>query len=154
MQNTLVPPKELRFGPFELDFEGERLLRNRTGVKLQDQPLKLLRLLVERHGEVISRDEMRMRLWPAESYGDFDNGLNVAIRKLRAALGDDPDRPCYIETVPRRGYRFIAPISEESLSKTDIPFDTHPENSISNESEDATRVAESTLESSTFVSRR
>ena len=120
MQNLVGPPKELRFGPFELDFDGERLLRNGTGVKLQDQPLKLLLLLVERSGEVVSRNEMRIRLWPAEAYGDFDNGLNVAIKKLRTALGDDPDLPSYIETVPRRGYRFIAPICEELDPKTEI----------------------------------
>src|SRR5215469_4246076 len=146
MQNTLGPPKELRFGPFELDFDGERLLRNGTGVKLQDQPLKLLLLLVERQGEVVSRNEMRMRLWPAETYGDFDNGLNVAIKKLRTALGDDSDRPSYIETIPRRGYRFIAPVYEESLSKGDIASDSHPAIYASNESENAGRLSEPGLE--------
>ena len=67
MENTAVPSKELRFGPFELHFDGERLLRNGTGVKLQDQPLKLLLLLAEQPGRVVSRNEMRMRLWPAEA---------------------------------------------------------------------------------------
>jgi DNA-binding winged helix-turn-helix (wHTH) protein/tetratricopeptide (TPR) repeat protein/TolB-like protein len=154
MQSTLGPAKELRFGPFELDFEGERLRRNGTGVKLQDQPLKLLCLLVERQGEVVSRNEMRMRLWPAESFGDFDNGLNVAIKKLRTALGDDPDRPSYIETIPRKGYRFIAPTYEEFLRQTNIPSDKHPANYISNASENPTRVAESALVSSTLTPGR
>ena len=156
MGNTAVPPKELRFGPFELHFEGERLLRNGTGVKLQDQPLKLLLLLAEQPGRVVSRIEMRMRLWPAEAYGDFDNGLNVAIKKLRTALGDDSECPSYIETIPRRGYRFIAPISEELLPQSDIAavVDARSANDAADESENQTGLAESGLEITSFPVRR
>ena len=156
MGNTAVPPKELRFGPFELHFEGERLLRNGTGVKLQDQPLKLLLLLAEQPGRVVSRNEMRMRLWPAEAYGDFDNGLNVAIKKLRTALGDDSECPSYIETIPRRGYRFIAPVSEELLPKSDIPAgtETRSGNDATDESENQTGLTESGLEIAPFGVRQ
>ena len=104
--------KTIRFGPFEADLAAETLLRKGLPVRLQDQPLRLLLLLLERPGEIVSREEMRSRLWPTDSYGDFDNGLNVAVRKVRAALGDDTESPRYIETVPRRGYRFIAEVSE------------------------------------------
>ena len=81
--------KTIRFGPFEADLAAETLLRKGLPVRLQDQPLRLLLLLLERPGEIVSREEMRSRLWPTDSYGDFDNGLNVAVRKVRAALGDD-----------------------------------------------------------------
>jgi DNA-binding winged helix-turn-helix (wHTH) protein/tetratricopeptide (TPR) repeat protein/TolB-like protein len=104
--------RAIRFGPFEADLTEERLLRNGLPVRLQDQPLRLLLLLLEHPGEIVNREEMRIRLWPTDSYGDFDNGLNVAVRKVRSALGDDTGAPRYIETVPRRGYRFIAEIVE------------------------------------------
>jgi len=107
MESTVRPPKAIRFGPFEIEPGRERLLRNGRPVKLQDQPLKILLLLLEQPGQIVSREEMRGRLWPTDSYGDFDNGLNVAVKKLRTALGDDTDHPQYIQTVPRRGYCFI-----------------------------------------------
>jgi DNA-binding winged helix-turn-helix (wHTH) protein len=110
MESTVRPPKAIRFGPFEIEPGTERLLRNGRPVKLQDQPLKILLLLLEQPGRIVNREEMRGRLWPMDSYGDFDNGLNVAVKKLRTALGDDTDHPQYIQTVPRRGYRFIGEI--------------------------------------------
>jgi DNA-binding winged helix-turn-helix (wHTH) protein/tetratricopeptide (TPR) repeat protein len=112
MEAQARPPKIVRFGPFEADSTEEILLKNGLPVRLQEQPLKLLLLLLARPGEIVSREEMRSRLWPANSYGDFDNGVNVAVAKLRVALGDDSDRPQFIETVPRRGYRFIAQVIE------------------------------------------
>jgi DNA-binding winged helix-turn-helix (wHTH) protein len=112
METTARPLKALRFGPFELYRDQEKLFRNGVAVKLQDQPLKLLVLLLERRGEIVSREEMRVWLWPADSFGDFDNGLNVAVKKLRTALEDDSDQPRYVETIPRRGYRFIAEVAE------------------------------------------
>ena len=156
MGNTAVPSKDLRFGPFELHFEGERLLRNGTGVKLQDQPLKLLLLLAEQPGRVVSRNEMRMRLWPAEAYGDFDNGLNVAIKKLRTALGDDSECPSYIETIPRRGYRFIAPICEQSFSQSDIPAvaDARSANDAIDKAGNQPGLAESSFEITPSAVRR
>jgi eukaryotic-like serine/threonine-protein kinase len=110
MERAVRPPKAIRFGPFEIEVGTERLLRNGRPVKLQDQPLKILLLLLEQPGQIVSREEMRGRLWPRDSYGDFDNGLNVAVKKLRTALGDDTDHPQYIQTVPRRGYCFIGEV--------------------------------------------
>ena len=110
MESTARRTKAIRFGPFEADAVAESLHRNGRPVRLQDQPLKLLFLLLDHAGQIVTREEMRARLWPTDSFGDFDNGLNVAVRKLRAAIGDDSDRPRYIETVPRKGYRFIAEI--------------------------------------------
>ena len=107
MESTARQPRTTRFGPFEVDPSAGRLRKNGIPVRLQDQPLKLLLLLLDRPGQVVTREEMRCDLWPTDSFGDFDNGLNVAVRKLRAALDDDADRPRYIETVPRRGYRSL-----------------------------------------------
>ncbi len=113
MEGTARKPAVIRFGPFQADSGEDSLHRNGVRVRLQDQPLQLLFLLLERPGQIVTREEMRSRLWPDESFGDFDNGLNVAVRKLRAALGDDPGQPRYIETVPRKGYRFIAEVAPE-----------------------------------------
>jgi eukaryotic-like serine/threonine-protein kinase len=100
-----------QFGPFELDAAEGTLARNGSRVKLQDLPCRLLILLVERPGEVVSRDEIRQRIWSADTFLEFDNSLGVAIRKVRDALGDNPETPRYLETVPRRGYRFAAPVT-------------------------------------------
>ena len=100
-----------RFGPFELNTGEESLARNGTRVKVQDLPYRLLVLLVERPGEIITRDEVRKRLWPQDTFVDFDSSLGVAIRKVRDALNDDADSPRYVETLPRRGYRFVAPVT-------------------------------------------
>ncbi len=99
-----------RFGPFELDPREGSLSRNGNRVKLQDLPYRLLIMLVERGGEVVTREVVRQRLWPGNTFVEFDNSLGVAIRKVRDALGDDADVPHYVETIPRRGYRFIAPV--------------------------------------------
>ena len=83
-------------------------MRSGSRVKLQDLPLRLLVLLVERPGEIVTREEVRQRLWPEDTFVEFDNSLGVAVRKLREALRDDADTPRFVETVPRRGYRFVA----------------------------------------------
>jgi eukaryotic-like serine/threonine-protein kinase len=100
-----------RFGPFELNLEEDALLRNGTRVKVQDLPYRLLVMLVERPGEVVTREEVQRRLWPENTFVEFDNSLGVAIRKVRDALDDDVDTPRYVETLPRRGYRFVAPVT-------------------------------------------
>jgi eukaryotic-like serine/threonine-protein kinase len=97
-----------QFGPFEVDSNSGELLRNGSRVKLQDQPYRLLIALLVNPGEVISREELRNRLWQDDTFVDFENGLRVAVRKLREALGDDAENPRYIETLPKRGYRFLA----------------------------------------------
>lgn len=100
-----------RFGPFELDPATGELRKFGLRMALQDQPLQVLTVLLERPGELVTREELRQRLWPADTFVDFEHGLNAAVKRLRDALGDSADRPTFIETVPRRGYRFIAPVN-------------------------------------------
>jgi Tol biopolymer transport system component/DNA-binding winged helix-turn-helix (wHTH) protein len=101
----------VRFGQFELDLSEERLFKKGLPVRLENQPFQILAALVNYPGEMVSREELCANLWPDGTYVDFDEGLNTAIKKLRFALGDSAERPVFIETVPRRGYRFIAPVS-------------------------------------------
>src|SRR5262245_46588651 len=107
-------PAAYSFGDFRLDVVAGELLHRGTRTRLQGQPLRVLTTLLERPGETVTRDELRQRIWNDNTFVDFDNGLNIAIRKLRTALHDDPENPRYIETLPRRGYRFIAPLTAES----------------------------------------
>src|SRR5580698_1967745 len=100
-----------RFGPFELDPAEGKLLRSGVGVKLQDLPFRLLVMLVERPGEIITREDVCKRLWPDNTFVEFDRSLGVAVRKVREALNDDAETPRYLETVPRRGFRFLAPVT-------------------------------------------
>ena len=100
----------LRFGVFELDVRSGDLRRSGVRVHLQEQPLKLLQCLLERPGEVVTRDELRRRLWPNDTFVDFDHGVNAAVKRLREALADSADTQRFIETLPKRGYRFIAPV--------------------------------------------
>jgi len=99
-----------RFGLFEADLDLGILLRQGVPVKLQEQPFRILALLLEARGEVLTRDELRRRIWPEGTFVEFDGSLNTALMKLRAALNDNADNPLFIETVPRKGYRFIAPV--------------------------------------------
>ena len=103
---------KIRFGPFELDPKAGELRRGPRRVRLQERPLKMLVALLANPGEVVTREELRMRLWPAKAFVDFDNGLNNAANKLRTALGDSAAEPEYIETVGRRGYRFIGRVAD------------------------------------------
>jgi TolB-like protein/DNA-binding winged helix-turn-helix (wHTH) protein/Tfp pilus assembly protein PilF len=100
----------MRFGVYQCDFRAGTLSKNGIKIKLSDQPFRLLALLLDRPGELVTRQELRERLWPNDEFGEFDDGLNTAINKVRAALDDSADNPRFIETVPRRGYRFIAPV--------------------------------------------
>src|SRR5579862_585730 len=100
-----------RFGTFEVSFDSGEMRRAGLKIRVQQQPLKLLQILLEHPGEVITREHLRSRLWANESFGDFDQAVNIAIGKLRSALGDSADNPRYIETLPKRGYRFIAAVS-------------------------------------------
>ena len=105
-------PAILRFGVFEVEVRAGELRRQGVRIKLQEQPFHVLTLLLQRPGEVVTREELRSQNWPADTFVDFDNSLNTAINKLREALGDSADNPRFIETLPRRGYRFIAPVTE------------------------------------------
>jgi TolB-like protein/DNA-binding winged helix-turn-helix (wHTH) protein len=102
--------RRARFGPFEADLRSGELRKHGLKIKLQDQPFQVLTLLIQRPGEIISRQELRQRLWPADTFVDFDVGLNNAIKRLRAALSDEAGTPRYVETLPRRGYRLIVPV--------------------------------------------
>src|SRR6266513_4652958 len=106
------PPTVLRFGTFEVDLRAGELRKRGVRIKLQEQPFHVLTVLLQRPGEVVvTREELRNQNWPADTFVDFDNSLNTAINKLREALGDSADNPRFIETLPRRGYRFIAPVT-------------------------------------------
>lgn len=102
----------LRFGTFELDEDNGQLRRDGTPVKLAPQPFRLLLLLASRPGELVTRDEIRQQIWGGDTFVDFDQGMNFCVKQVRAVLRDDADRPLYVETVPRRGYRFIAPVQQ------------------------------------------
>src|SRR4029453_16331391 len=105
----------LRFESFELDVRSRELRQGGNLIRLQEQPFEILRLMLERPGDVITREELQQRLWPEGTFVDFEHSLNAAVKRLRAALGDDADNPRFVETLPRRGYRFIgAPASEGS----------------------------------------
>ena len=101
----------IRFGVFELDLKSGELRKGRARIRLQDQPLRVLIALLNKPGELVSREELRQELWPSDTFVDFEHGLRVAVNKLRQALSDDPDKPRYVETLPKRGYRFILPVS-------------------------------------------
>jgi DNA-binding winged helix-turn-helix (wHTH) protein len=105
-----------QFGVFELDLGTGELRKQGVRLKLQQQPFQVLAILVERAGEVVTREDIQKTLWPDDTYVDFDNAINSSVRKLREALGDNPDSPRYIETLPRRGYRFIYPVSHRSAN--------------------------------------
>lgn len=112
MLATESPPGTLRFGVFEVDIRAGELRKHGIRVKLQEQPFQILALLLKRPGELVSREELRQELWPAHTFVDFDRGLNKAMTKLRSALGDSAESPRYVETLHRRGYRFVAPLTE------------------------------------------
>src|ERR1700683_634293 len=110
-----APPsfgRRVRAGLFEVDLGSGEVHKNGRKIPLQEQPFRVLAMLLERPGEIVTRDELQARLWPADTFVGFDEGINTAIRKLRIALGDSADNPCFIETIPRRGYRFVAPLHD------------------------------------------
>src|SRR5246127_2175415 len=104
-------PRTWRFGVFELDASSGELRRNGTLVKLREQPASILLLLLEHAGQMVTREQLRQHLWPSDTFVDFDHSLNTAVMKLREALGDSAEKPLYIETIPKKGYRFVAPVS-------------------------------------------
>jgi TolB-like protein/DNA-binding winged helix-turn-helix (wHTH) protein/Flp pilus assembly protein TadD len=107
----LRPNSVVRFGTYEVSFQSGDVRKSGLRIRVQQQPMKLLEILLERPGEVVTREELRTRVWPNESFGDFDQALSISIGKLRSALGDSAENPRFIETLPKRGYRFIADVS-------------------------------------------
>lgn len=114
-----------RFGVFELDLNAGELRKSGVKLRLQEQPFQVLALLLDRAGQVVTRDELQQKLWPSDTFVDFDHSLNTAINKVREALGDSASSPRYVETLARRGYRFIAPVQADIQSVTS-PIATSP----------------------------
>jgi DNA-binding winged helix-turn-helix (wHTH) protein len=110
----------VRFGQFELDLRTRQLTKNGAKIRLSQQPIQVLTLLLEAPGEIVTREEFRRRLWPSDVFVDFDHGLNKSIQKLRDALGDSAGSPRYIETIPRIGYRFIT-LANEANGIVEMP---------------------------------
>ncbi len=118
MESGLEPKVSLRFGLYEVDLAQGLLLRQGVRLKVQEQPFRILALLLQRPGEIITREELRQALWPEGTHVNFDGSLNAALKKLRAALQDDAENPRFIETIPRQGYRFLAPVHFVNGSRT------------------------------------
>src|SRR6266404_2303128 len=113
---TSIYPQRVRFGPFEADLETHELWKNGVKLKLGGQPFEILALLLNRPGQMVSREELQKEIWTADTFVDFNHGLNAAVNKLRETLSDSAEEPKYIETLPRRGYRFIGTI-ENAVSE-------------------------------------
>ena len=118
---TPGPRKLVRFGIFQVDLESGELFRNGVKVKLPQQPFQILAMLLERPGEVVTREQLYQRIWPDGTFVDFEHGLNAAIKKLRQALGDEAENPRFVETLARRGYRFIAPVDTGEPAEITAP---------------------------------
>ena len=112
------------FGEFELDTHGGELRRAGTRIALQEQPLQVLRVLLQDAGKLVRREDLRQKVWPENTYVEFDDALNTAVKKIRIALGDCADAPQYIETVPKRGYRFVAPVTSASAAAGSVSGST------------------------------
>src|SRR5437016_14537435 len=110
----------VRFGVFEADLRTGELHKNGVKVPLQGQPFQVCAILLEHSGRLVTREELRQKVWPEDTFVDFDQALNTAITKIRLALGDDADNPRFVATLPRRGYRFIAPV-EKPASRAPSP---------------------------------
>ena len=117
-------PRVFRFGPFAVDTEARELSKHGTRIKLRGHPYLILEVLLARAGKVVTREEIRERLWPADTFVDFEHGLNTSVKKLREALCDSADEPRYIETVPRVGYRLIAPVETAGIPQPSSRHDS------------------------------
>jgi DNA-binding winged helix-turn-helix (wHTH) protein len=125
--HTPAATRVLRFGAFEADLHARELRKQGMHVKLQEQPFQVLAFLLEHAGEIVTRDQLRQKLWPANTFVDVDNSLNAIINRLREALGDSAESPRFVETLPRRGYRFVAPVTEVKGGEGGSgPEDTYP----------------------------
>jgi Tol biopolymer transport system component/DNA-binding winged helix-turn-helix (wHTH) protein len=130
MERPAVNPNTVQFGLFEVNLQTRELRKSGVKIKLNDQPFQVLALLLERPGEIATREELQTRLWPSDTFVDFDLSLNSAVKKLRQALGDESDNPRFVETLYRRGYRFIAPVSNHASHVAggtgSLPADSRP----------------------------
>jgi DNA-binding winged helix-turn-helix (wHTH) protein len=112
LATSALPSHRLRFDDFEVDLRSGELWKSGKRVRLQDQPFQVLCALLQRQGEIVPREELKQTLWPADTFVDFDDGLNTAVRKIRDVLGDSAEKPRYVETIPRRGYRFVGQLAD------------------------------------------
>ena len=117
MDNGDSSAQIVRFGLFEADLKTGELRRGGVKVPLQGQPFQVCAILLSRSGELVTREELRKQVWPEDTFVDFDHALNTAITKIRLALGDEADNPRFVETLPRRGYRFIAPVRQAEVAR-------------------------------------
>ena len=117
----------IRFSTFELNLHTGELRQQGQKVKLQEQPLQVLAALLERPGEIVTREELRSKLWSEDTFVDFDHSLNAAIKRLRDALGESAEAPIFVETLARRGYRFIAPVVQDAAPQSEAPDRVVPE---------------------------
>src|SRR5215472_3021924 len=111
----------VRFATFEVDLSARELRKGGVKIKVYGQPFEVLAMLLERPGEIVTREELKQKLWPTDTFVDFDHGVNTAIKRLREALGDSAENPRFVETVPRRGYRFIAPVDAAAAASESSP---------------------------------
>jgi DNA-binding winged helix-turn-helix (wHTH) protein len=118
VKTSASPSPVTRFGVFELDLQSRELRKQGMKIRLQGQPIEILAILLERPGEIVTRDELRKKLWQADTFVDFEQGLNNAMKRLRAALDDNAESPHFIETLPRRGYRFIGAVNSNGQTPT------------------------------------
>ena len=116
MQVPATERQRTRFGSFEVDLTSCELRKDGRKIKLQEKPFQILAILLDRPGELVTREEFRQKLWPSDTFVDFEQGINTAVKKLREALEDHADEPRYIETLPKHGYRFIAQLEEGAES--------------------------------------
>src|SRR6266568_2156382 len=126
MQATEIRAQTRGFGVFELDVRAAELRKRGVRIKLQEQPFQILCLLLDHSGQVVTREELRQKLWPAHTFVDFDRSLNKAMTKLRFALGDSAESPRYVETIPRHGYRFLAPVHDHHEGAEAATFSVSP----------------------------
>ncbi len=133
MRDSIAVSKVVRFETFELNLKTGELRKGGVKVRLQEQSFQILAALLERPGKLVTRETLHERLWPDETFVDFEKGLNIAVSKLRQALGDSADEPRFIETLPRRGYRFVGVIEQidESGEIVGLPAGTAVERTIS-----------------------
>ena len=115
MERAVPSPRLVRFGTFEVDLRSGELRKGHLKLKLTGQAFQVLAILLENPGELVTRQELQKRLWSSETFVDFEHGLNNAVNRIREALGDSTGNPRFVETLPKRGYRFIAPVKGASL---------------------------------------
>lgn len=128
---TLPGPRFVRFGPFQIDHQRQEVCKNGSRLKLQGKVYQVLVALLEKPGEVVTREELRQRLWPADTHVNFDANVNTTVNKLRQALGDSTDKPLYIETIPRKGYCLLVPSEGSDAPAAQLALNSVIETTVS-----------------------